>query len=175
MCAGETRHPRRTRVSWTAPADTGGSPITSYTVTASPGGKTVTVLGATTSATVTGLLNGTAYNFTVTATNAAGTSPSSTPSTAVTPAAKPGRVSKPTVKVDGRKAIIKWTAPSNGGSRVTGYRVSVDGKIRTIDAGVRKLALKRLKPGRYKVKVAAINDVGVGPASDITKFRIRAS
>jgi YVTN family beta-propeller protein len=71
-------------VSWTAPADTGGAPITRYTATASPGGATCTTTGATTCL-FTGLRNGTAYTFTVTATNVAGTSAASTASTRVTP------------------------------------------------------------------------------------------
>ena len=46
---------------WSAP--------TSYTITASPGGELVTVAGTGTTAVVTGLTNGTAYTFTVNATN----------------------------------------------------------------------------------------------------------
>lgn len=71
-------------VSWTAPTDTGGAPITHYTATASPGGATCTTTGATTCL-FTGLKNGTAYTFTVTAANVAGTSAASAASTRVTP------------------------------------------------------------------------------------------
>ena len=68
-------------MSWAAPSN-GGAAITKYTVTASPGGRTATTTGAT-QATVTGLTNGTAYTFTVSATNVAGTSAPS-PASAVT-------------------------------------------------------------------------------------------
>ncbi|MCM0755717.1 autotransporter domain-containing protein [Desulfovibrio aminophilus] len=70
-------------VSFTAPASTGGAAITSYTVTASPGGNTGT--GAASPITVSGLTNGTSYTFTVTATNSAGTGPASAASAGVTP------------------------------------------------------------------------------------------
>ncbi len=52
-------------VSFTAPSGNGDCPITSYTVTASPGGATGT--GSASPITVAGLANGTAYTFTVTA------------------------------------------------------------------------------------------------------------
>jgi hypothetical protein len=47
-------------VAWRAPWASGGTPVTSYTVTASPGGVTLTVAGTVTSASVTGLTNNTA-------------------------------------------------------------------------------------------------------------------
>ena len=70
-------------VSFSAPSDNGGLAITSYTVTASPGGATAT--GSSSPITVTGLTNGTAYTFTVTATNPIGTSDASSASSSVTP------------------------------------------------------------------------------------------
>lgn len=72
-------------VSWVA--SPGGAAISSYTVTATPGGATVTVLGTQTGAQLSGLTAGTTYTFTVQAMNGSGSSPNSTASNAVTPAA----------------------------------------------------------------------------------------
>jgi uncharacterized protein (TIGR02145 family) len=73
-------------VPYTAPAYNGGSVITTYTAVADPGGFTgsLSQVGSG-SITVTGLTNGTGYTFTVTATNAIGTSTASAPSDMVTP------------------------------------------------------------------------------------------
>ncbi|MBK7660159.1 MAG: fibronectin type III domain-containing protein [Betaproteobacteria bacterium] len=71
-------------VAFTAPASTGGLAITGYTVTASPGGFTGS--GASSPVAVAGLANGTAYTFTVRASNANGAGPASATSNSVTPA-----------------------------------------------------------------------------------------
>jgi uncharacterized repeat protein (TIGR01451 family) len=84
-------------VSWSAPAQTGGAPIGSYTVTVIQQSirtaTTVTVAAPDTSAVITGLSNGTNYSFTVHATNAGGNGMESTPSNLVTPTASAGAVS----------------------------------------------------------------------------------
>jgi hypothetical protein len=74
----------RARVKWTIPA-ANGSPITGYTVTATPGGRTITVAADKRSGVVRHLQNGTSYRFTVHATNANGNSAESAPSNAVVP------------------------------------------------------------------------------------------
>lgn len=75
-------------VSWGMPFSTGGSPITGYTATSSPGGltcQTTTFFGCT----ISGLTPGQAYTFTVTAANSRGTSAASSPSDPVVPNADP--------------------------------------------------------------------------------------
>jgi kumamolisin len=77
-------------VSFTAPTSNGGSTILYYTATSSPGN--ITATSSNSPITLTGLSNGTAYTFTVTATNGEGTGPASAASSPVTPSAPPSAV-----------------------------------------------------------------------------------
>ena len=87
-------------VAFTAPTNNGGSVITGYTVRSNPGN--ITVTGSTSPITVTGLTNGTAYTFTVVATNAVGNSVASAASTSVTPGPPPFTCGTSTVSdIDG--------------------------------------------------------------------------
>ena len=74
-------------VTFTPPSSDGGTAITDYTVTASPGNSTVH--GSGRAIVVDGLTNGVSYTFTVTATNAVGTSPSSAASAPIAPSQPP--------------------------------------------------------------------------------------
>src|SRR5439155_12226653 len=97
----------------------------SYTVTSAPGGLTATVAAPATSATVSGLTDGTIYTFAVTATNAAGTGASSTPSNSVTPFSVPGAPTIGSATAGSSQATVSWTAPTaNGGSPITGYTIT---------------------------------------------------
>jgi len=123
-------------VSFAAPASDGGADITSYTATSSPGGLTTT--GSTSPLKVTGLTNGTAYTFTVTATNIRGTG-SGTTSGSVTPDATANNINVSSSTsvgsltltpvsdvVVGNGALLTINAPTNinsltiaGGGQVT--------------------------------------------------------
>ena len=76
-------HNAQATVSFKWPASNGGSKITRFTATSNPGGLTGTGVGSP--ITVSTLINGTTYTFTVTATNIIGTGPASTASNPVTP------------------------------------------------------------------------------------------
>lgn len=87
-------------MTWTAPADTGGAPVTGYRITAYINGiakKMVTSSGPGLAATVPGLINGTHYTFTVAAVNRAGTGADSVHSNVVQPLAPPAPPMKPFV------------------------------------------------------------------------------
>jgi hypothetical protein len=75
---------RQATVSFTAPANNGGAPISGYLVTSSPGGFTAFETG-TAPLVVGGLTNGVSYTFTVQARNSAGYGPASAPSNSVAP------------------------------------------------------------------------------------------
>ncbi len=81
-------------VSFAAPMDDGGSPIISYIVISGPGVATVRAIGQSSPIIVTGLTNGTTYNFVVMATNSAGTSDASDLSNDVTPVGTPVETSQ---------------------------------------------------------------------------------
>ena len=72
-------------VTYTAPASNGGATVTTYTATSSPGSITGSVSQATSGTiSITGLTAGTAYTFTVVATNSVGNSSPSAASNSIT-------------------------------------------------------------------------------------------
>ena len=117
-------------VTWTAPASSGGSAISSYKVTAADsttshnGGQTCTWATGPLTCTLTGLTDGDSYTFTVTATNSVGTGAASTASNAVTPAISAPLAPTGLTAVPGNhKVVLTWTTPSNGGGDIHGYNL----------------------------------------------------
>jgi hypothetical protein len=162
-------------VSFTAPAANGGDPVNYYTVTASPGGQTATGTGSP--ITVTGLTDGTAYTFTVTATNSVGTGPASAPSNSVSPGVSvPGAPTALTATAGNTKVTLAWTAPAtNGGSAITGYWVYVGTAsgaesatpVNQAAATAASYAVTGLTDGtKYYFKVKAQNAAGTSAASN---------
>ena len=149
----------------TAPTNNGGAPITSYTITASPGGTTCAVIVPATSCTIsTGLYNGTDYTFTATATNAAGAGLSSTPSSIVTPFTVPNAPTSVSASASPNSANVSFAAPSlDGGSPITGYIVTSSPAGGTCTAGAtdNSCVVSGLTNGiTYTFNVVAVNAAG---------------
>jgi len=176
-------------VSWTAPADDGGTPVTSYTLQrATNSGFTtgvVTTTGLTgLSTTVTGLTNGTPYFFRVYAVNAVATAASTgsawrTAASSVTPAATtvPGAPTSPVASQQSPQSstglTLSWTAPaSNGGSAITQYAIQystepdmVTSPVMTGSTATTYNINSLLNGATYYFRVAAVNAIGTGAYS----------
>ena len=154
-----TRGNQLATLTFSAPAN-GGSPITGYTATSTPGG--VTASGAASPLTVTGLTNGTPYTFTVRATNAVGDSAESPASNSVTPATVPGAPTIGTATAGDTQATVPFTAPaSNGGEAITGYTATSSPGGLTATGASSPLTVTGLTNGQaYTFTVKATNAVG---------------
>lgn len=161
-------------VPFSAPANDGGLPITSYTVTytytGGGGGQSISQSGSGTLR-VTGLTQGTSYTFRVYATNAIGDSPSSAASAAIIPATVPGAPTIGTATAtSGSTATVAYTAPANnGGLAITSYTaVSSPGGITGTlsQPGSGTITVSGLSfTTTYTFQVYATNAVGNSPNS----------
>ena len=110
-------------VSFTAPLNNGGVAITGYTVTASPGGFTCNAAADASSCVVTGLTNGTAYTFTVIATNEIGNSVASSATSAVTPQTAASAPTTITATAGDGQASVAFSGAVTNGSTIANYTV----------------------------------------------------
>jgi hypothetical protein len=167
-------------VTFAPPSSTGGSPITGYTVTPSPNPTNVTGKGTGSPITVQGLADGTAYSFTVTAANAIGTGPPSSPSNSVTPqtaSTVPGVPTNITATAGNKQVTVSFTPPASpSGSPITGYTVTSNpGNIMGKGTGS-PITVSGLTNGQtYTFTVTAANKNGSGPASNPSNFATPAT
>jgi hypothetical protein len=158
-------------LSWTQPASNGGAAITDYIVQSCTGGTCSTFNdgpGTGTSATVTGLANGTTYTFQVAAKNIAGDGPYSTASTSITPRTVPDAPTGVTATADNTGGIdVSWSAPTNnGGASITDYTLQscISNSCTTVSRSASTETSTKvsglLKGTAYTFQVAAVNVAG---------------
>lgn len=161
---------QQAQIAFAAPSSNGGSPITQYTATCSPGN--VTGTGATSPITVSGLTNGTPYTCSVTATNAAAQTGPASGTVPVTPAAitVPGApiIGIPT---EGDASVSLAFSPplDNGGAAISGYTATCSAAGQTTRTGngiASPIVVSALTNGvTYDCSITATNSAGTGPAS----------
>lgn len=156
-------------VSWSPPDLDGGAPVTGYTVTTAPGGKSCSWTTGPFTCTVTGLPAGTQVGVTVVATNVYGNGSPSTPAIPVIPQGAPGAPLGVSAKAGNGDAVVPWKPPaSDGGSPITGYTVTAlpDGQSCNWTSGLFSCTVTGLPAGTPATfTVVATNAHGPGPIS----------
>jgi len=166
-------------LTWSAPTNTGGAPISGYTVRRSADGGAMSTLATgvqVTNFTTALPPKGVTYTYVVLATNSGGNSLPSTSvsySQATTVPSAPASPSA-TWAADGT-LLVTWRAPAdNGGSAITSYKLQrlVNNVYTTLREGlVLQTSLPREAPGAsYVLRVIATNAVGEGLPSTAATF-----
>ena len=167
---------------FTAPANDGGSPITSAAATcvSSDGGASGSASAAGSPLTVNGLTNGHHYTCTVTVTSALGTSMPSAPSASTFVGTVPSAPEVGVVAPRNLSLKVAFSAPaSDGGSPITAYTASCTssdgGASGSGSATGSPIIVNGLTNGRtYRCNVTATNSVGTGPPSAASNTAVPA-
>lgn len=147
-------------VAFSAPANNGGTAITGYTVTAAPGGRSAS--GSASPLRITGLDNGIAYTFTVTATQGAGTGGPSAASNSVIPiAAQTITFAPPGNRNFGTTSTLVATASS-------GLAVTLSSTTPAV-CTVSGTALTPVAPGTCSVTASQSGSPAFSPATPVTQ------
>ncbi|MGN0064808.1 MAG: fibronectin type III domain-containing protein, partial [Nocardioides sp.] len=152
-------------VNWQPPTDDGGSPVTQYRVRV---GDQESIEPANWRSTSFAGLGGGTHDVSVSALNIAGYGDPATTSI-TTPAAPTEPVDVTAVYRPGSDMVhVTWSAPlDDGGSPITGYTVQISDQYRNVGADAREAQFADLAPGRYDVRIAAINAGGQGEFSTV--------
>lgn len=182
-----TGYDQSVRLAWTAPSFNGGVAITDYVIEYAAAANssvinwTVVPRAASTStvATVSGLTNGTSYQFRVSAVNSVGRgSASNVITVAPVYAGVPGAPRSLTAVASRYLVTLSWMAPlTNGGFSVTDYAIEA-----STDAGATWVRMPDLVTTStyatltglvggtaYRFRVKAVNPIGIGEASNVAE------
>ena len=169
---------RAVLVTWAAPLRDGGSPVTSYTVTADEDALSCTVpaSGPEGSCLITGIRTGVDYMFRVVASSAVG---AGEPSGSVVPGRLVTRPDAPRSVSTRRSAsdvTVRWKAPAEtGGSPLRSYVVTASPGNRTCTSKTTSCRMEGLPGGiTYRFSVRALTDQGMSTPARSKPMRIPA-
>lgn len=136
------------------------SPVSDYSVTAFPGGRTYDLGRYPESFVVPDLTDGVTYAFTLSATDTYGRTVKAV-SNAVMPVGPPG-APKFVSSVSGRSLTLKWGIAASNGSPVTKYAIRLNGRTYWFGPGVHVFRMKFMAPMRSQPALMAYNALGCG-------------
>jgi subtilisin family serine protease len=156
-------------VTWEEVPAGNGSAITAYTATATPGGKTCSVSTGTT-CTITGLVNNTAYSFSVAATNGSGVGAAST-AVSGTPTGPPSAVTSLVAATQKNALDVSWVQAEGDGAGITYTATATPGggTCTSAETAMTSCTITGLVNGtNYTVSVIGTNTYGTGTATTAT-------
>ena len=168
-------------LSWTSPIDDGGRPVSGYFVHFSEGDDSLThsfELGNVTSHIHTGLTNGIAYHYAISAINEAGEGPMGDIAVA-TPKGLPGPPTDFMAVSDLGKVQLSWTPPADmGGELSLLYRVLMGTSANAVDDDLAELTDEAgyedssVEVGMtYFYRIEAVNSIG-GTSTDVMSVTV---
>ncbi|WP_256761785.1 S-layer homology domain-containing protein [Cohnella sp. WQ 127256] len=156
----------RISLTWDPVIGSTGYKIFKSTTSGAYGSEEVSVSDSVYGYDVTGLTNGTMYNFVIKATNPGGDSAASNEVSA-TPRTVPSTPTGVTAVAGDRQATVSFTTPANGGSDITYYEVTAMPGTITVTGAGSPITVTGLSNGvTYTFTVQAVNSAGSSVASD---------
>lgn len=153
-------------VSWAAPADDGGSPVTGYKIALDDGHQVTVADAASRSTTFTWLPADRSYTARVQAVNTVGTSrQSAATAPVVTGAGTPQKPAVTGVVTHGHQVRVTWGAAGDGGFPVIGYTVALDDGTTAHVSGASNTALLTARSAA-KAHTATVTAVTLAGTSD---------
>ncbi len=166
--------PDGVRLDWTAPTDTGGASSLRFRVlrgNAPDPTEPIADVDGVSSYVDRNVTRGSTYHYLVVAVNALGEGPRGL-SVAVSVAFAPGQVTGLTARPGDGMVALCWTAPDDGGSPITGYRImrgmfeNALAEVGRVDGALTNFTDTTVQNGKgYFYAIVAVNAIGEGVAS----------